>query len=269
VNVQTERGTFGVRKTGDGPPIVLLHPLALSGAVWDPLAEHLADRFTVLSVDARGHGQSTWDGRPFTVEDLAADVVAVVTAVDAGPVGVIGLSMGGSTACVLAARYPEVVSRLVLADTTACYGDDRVEKWAERERTATGVPRPEQLGFQVDRWFSARFRAAEPAEVARVSEIFLATDSAAHAAACVALGALDATAELGAITAPTLVLVGEEDYATPVPMARRLADGIPDATLHVLPETRHLSLVERPEIWPLVAAHFQPVRIDSGRGASR
>jgi 3-oxoadipate enol-lactonase len=232
----------------------MLHPLALAGSVWDPVARHLGAR--VVAPDARGHGGSEWDGRDFTVEDLAADAAAIIEALDLAPAHVVGLSMGGSSAIVLAATRPELVDRLVLADTTACYGPDRMEKWAGRARTATGVPRERQLEFQVDRWFAEEFRERRPDEVTRVAEIFLATDSAAHAAACRALGALDATALLPRIQAPALVLSGEEDYATPPAMARTIAAGIPGARLRIVPATRHLSLIERPGLWPEIAVHL-------------
>ena len=95
-----------------------------------------------------------------------------------------------------------------------------------------------------------------PDEVRRVSDIFVATDSRAHAAASHAFAGLDAEAGLGDIQAPTLVLVGRDDYATPPAMAQVLASGIPRARLEVLDDTRHLSLIERPDLWPLVEKHL-------------
>lgn len=253
----TGRGRFNVHTTGDaGTPVVMLHPLALSGAVWDPVAEHLGAHHRVVAPDARGHGESGWDGGEFTIEDLAADAAAIIETLLLAPAHVVGMSMGGSAALVLAATRPELVDRLVLADTTASYGPDRVEKWAERARTAAGVPREKQLNFQRDRWFGEEFRANQPDEVERVAKIFVATNSSAHAAACRAFGGMDATALLPRITAPTLVLVGEEDYATPPAMARTIAGGVPGSTLRVLPGTRHLSLIERPGLWPDLAAHL-------------
>jgi len=256
--LQTPRGRFNVRRTGEsGPLVVLLHPLALSGAVWNPMAAALGRSYRVAALDARGHGDSPWDRKPFTIDDLAADVAAVIETLDTGPAHVVGLSMGGSTAVVLAETRPDLVDGLVLADTTACYGPDRREKWAERAHKAVAVPRDRQLDFQVDRWFTEGYRKREPQGVERVSEIFRLTDSKAHAAACTAFGGLDATARLGDIRARTLVLVGDEDYATPPAMAETLADGIPGAELRVLPETRHLSLIERPDLWPLVERHLE------------
>ncbi|WP_326567773.1 alpha/beta fold hydrolase [Amycolatopsis rhabdoformis] len=251
MNVETPQGTVHVHRTGTtGRPLLLLHPLALSGAVWDPVARYFADTHQVLAPDARGHGASTWDGAEFGVADMAADAAAVISALDAGPADVVGLSMGASTALTLAATRPELVHRLVLADGTAYYGDDAVPVWAERAERATTVERSKQLDFQRDRWFAAPYLAAHPDEVERVCEIFLKTDSAAHGAACRALGGLDARGQLSAVTAPTQVLVGEEDYATPPAMSEALAAGISGAQLRILEKTRHLSLLERPDVWP-------------------
>jgi len=258
VRVETPRGGFEVRTWGEsGAPLLLLHPLALSGEVWRPVAEWFAGAGRrVLALDARGHGGSDWDDRPFTVEDMAEDAAAVVTGLGLDRVDVLGMSMGGSTAVALGTTHPEMVRRLVLADATSCYGPDRVETWEERARSVAAKPREELVPFQLSRWFSDDFRAGDPAECRRVTDIFLATRSAAHAAACRALGAFDQSDRLNSISAPTLVMVGDEDYATPLPMAEQLADGIPGAELEVLPATRHLSMVENRRSWATVEQHL-------------
>jgi 3-oxoadipate enol-lactonase len=235
-------------------PVVLLHPLALSGAVWDPFIGGLAERFKVLTPDSRGHGTSAWDGHEFTVTDLAADAAALIESLDAGPAHVIGLSMGGCTAILLAADRPDLVDRLVLANTTASYGPHRIRSWAGRAHTAELTPRAQQLPFQRERWFSPAFQRSRPHEVDRVSRIFAATDSRAHAATCRALGRFEAANRLADVRAPTLVLVGADDFATPPEMAAHLAAGIDGARLRVLEATRHLSLIERPDVWPDLTA---------------
>lgn len=234
---------------------LLLHSLAMSGGLWRPLVEKLDD--TAIALDARGHGESTWDGSAFTIEDLAADAAAVIEARADGPVAVAGMSMGGCVAITLAGTRPDLVSRLVLADTTASYGPDRVAAWADRADNALRKPRDKQLAFQVDRWFSPEFVKREPAEAKRVSDLFLATDSRAHAQACLALGAFDGTGLLKNITAPTLVVVGEHDYATTPTMAQALAAGIANAELRIFEKARHFSVFEAPGALELVAAHLE------------
>ena len=230
---------------------LLLHSLAMSGELWRPLADRLEP--PVVAMAARGHGESTWDGSPFTIEDLAADAAALIEDRADGPVAVGGMSMGGCVAITLAGTRPDLVSRLFLADTTANYGPDRVAAWAERADNAIHKPRDKQLAFQLDRWFSPEFVEREPEEVKRVSELFLATNSRAHAQACLALGAFDGLAMLPKITAPTLVVVGERDYATPPTMARTLAEEIPNAELTIFGSARHFSVFEAPGALDLVA----------------
>ena len=256
MNLERPWGRLHYRAEGTGPLVVLLHPLAGSGALWRRLVDELSPDFHVATPDARGHGASGWDGAPFSIPDLADDVAALVEHLDAGPARIAAMSMGGCTAIALAIRHPDLVDRLVLADTTADYGPTKAEAWAERADQAVTVSRPQQLGFQLDRWFSVDFREQDPTEVDRIAAIFTATDSAAHAAACRAMGAFDDSGSLGGISTPTLVLVGEDDYATPPAMAKALHDGIAHSALHVLPRTRHLSLVESPEGRALVREHF-------------
>lgn len=250
------QGRMSVWSWGAGEPVVLLHPLALAGELWRPLGSALAAGFEVLAPDLRGHGRTSWDRGPFGIEDMAGDLVQALDTLSLESVHLLGMSMGGSVAMTFAGLHPDRVRSLTLADTTAWYGEQAVPAWTERAEKAVSVPREKQVTFQVDRWFSEAFRVAQPSEVRRVVDIFLATDSDAHAAASVAMGNLDSRHLLPAITARTLVLVGDEDYATPPDMAAELAEAIPDASLLVLPALRHLSLVEQPELAALVRAHL-------------
>jgi 3-oxoadipate enol-lactonase len=249
-------GRIAYRRRGSGPPLVLLHPLALSGRVWDPVTVLLAEHFDTIAPDARGHGDSGWDRGEFGVTELADDVVALLDALDLPAAHLLGLSMGGSVAIDVAGRHPGRVERLVLADTTAWYGEDAVPTWTKRAEKVRTTARPTQVPFQVDRWFTDQFRRTHPAEVNRVVGIFLATDPAAHAQACLALGRMDGRELLGSITAPTLAFAGEEDYATPPEMGAHVAENVADGTALTLPGLRHLSLVERTALTGLVRAHL-------------
>lgn len=253
--IRQRAGTLSVLRAGSGAPLVLLHPLALAAELWRPLAARLPG-FDVLAFDLRGHGESTWDGKPFSIEDMAGELGRALDILDLDRIHLLGMSMGGSVAMTFAGKHPDRVRSLVLADATAWYGENARSAWADRAERAAHVPRADQLPFQVERWFSPRFRQAHPDEVDRVCTIFLRTDSAVHAAASSAMGELDARELLPSITARTLVLVGEGDYATPPEMARQLADAIPDARLNILPDLRHLSLIEAPELADTIHRHI-------------
>ena len=248
------------RRTGTGAPLLLLHPLALSGAIWGPFADTLAERFDVIAPDARGCGDSGWDGRPFGVTELADDVAALLDALELPAAALVGLSMGGSTAVTFAGRHPERVTALGLADTTAWYGPDAPATWEQRAASVVATPRPRQVPFQVDRWFTERFRQRHPDVVNRVVDVFLRTDSTAHAEACRALGQMDSRDLLPTITAPTLVLTGVEDYATPPEMGQVLAAGVPHGEARTLDGLRHLSLVEAPELATTLGDHLESAK---------
>jgi 3-oxoadipate enol-lactonase len=244
--VDGPRQRIAYRRAGTGRPLVLLHPLALSGAVWGAFAERLSSSFDVIAADARGHGESGWDGGPFGIDDLGDDVAALLDGLGLGSAYVVGMSMGGSAAVSFAGRHAERADGLVLADTTAWYGADAVTAWEARAASVEGKPREQQVAFQVDRWFTEGFRQRNADEVNRVAGIFVRTNSLAHAQACRALGAMDSRALLGQVTAPALVVTGEEDYATPPAMGKAIADGVRHGSARVLPSLRHLSLVEDP-----------------------
>ena len=247
------RHRIAYRRAGRGHPLVLLHPLALSGQAWGGYAGRLASSFEVITPDARGHGNSGWDGQPFGLTDLGDDVAALLDGLGIASAFVTGMSMGGSTAVNFAGRYPARVDGLVLADTTAWYGDNATATWAARAEGVVATPRGQQVTFQADRWFTEEFRQRNPDEVSRVAGIFLRTDSRAHAAACRALGTMDSRDLLPGITAPTLVITGEEDYATPPAMGQAIADGVARGSAQVLPSLRHLSLIEAPGLARLTA----------------
>lgn len=253
-------GSIAVSRRGDGPPLIVLHPLALSGAVWTDLASRLASDFDVIAPDARGHGRSEWDGGAFSMLDLAEDITSVLDGFELKSAHILGMSMGGSAALMFAGLHPDRVDRLLLADTTAWYGRDASTAWSERAERAVAMPRQRQVPFQVDRWFTEDFRAARPDVVDFVADIFLKTDGLVHAQASRAMGTMDSRELLGRITAPTLVITGAEDYATPPEMGQFIADNVANGRASTLPGLRHLSLIECPELASILSEHL------SGRG---
>ena len=155
--------------------------------------------------------------------------------------------MGGCIAQAFAALYPERATAICLIDTTAWYGADAPPQWRERAATARTRGMGALVQFQTTRWFGDAFRAAHPEVERALLEVFLANDVACYEATCEMLGTTDLRALLALLRMPVAIVVGAEDYATPVAMAESLHAAIPHSTLSVLPGARHLTPVERPQ----------------------
>jgi len=154
--------------------------------------------------------------------------------------------MGGCVALAFTARHPQRVAGLALIDTTAFYGHQAKGVWEERARKALDTGMSEMVDFQKTRWFSDAFRKANPVAVDDAIAIFLETDTDCYAEACRMLGRCDVRAALPEIAARTEIVVGEEDYATPVEMAQAMADAIPNARMTILKDVRHFTPLEVP-----------------------
>ena len=232
---------------GDGPVIVFAHSLGMDRTLWSAQVDHFKDRYRVLTVDARCHGASDKPPGPYSVERFGEDLYGVLRTAGVDRATVVGLSMGGMAAQALAIAHPEVVAGLVLADTTCHYPGGQAD-WEQRARTAEEKGLPSMVNFQLDRWYSDRTRAEQADLLERSRRVFLANDVAAYAATCRALGAMDLREGVKGIRCPTLILVGDEDYATPVALAEDLRDRIPGSEMVVMPGVRHLSPWEAPDV---------------------
>ncbi len=248
------------------PRIALIHSLALDGSIWDGVATSLAGQAEILTYDCRGHGRSCREAIPFTTELFARDLRDLFDHLGWQAAAVAGCSMGGCVAQAFAGLYPSRATALGLIDTTAWYGPDAPKTWRERAAAARSKGLAAMTDFQATRWFGDRFRAAHPEVIQATNQIFLATDMDNYAATCIMLGDADLRTYLPSLRIPVAVVVGEEDYATPVAMARQLHETIPGSTLTILPGGRHLTPIECPEeIASQLLSLFR--RIGSVRGA--
>lgn len=237
------------RLLGSGPKrIALVHSLAMDQSFWLPVAERLAGDASVLIYDCRGHGASDKPAGPYTTELFARDLSELMTHIGWPSAVVAGASMGGCVSLAFAAQFPQRTNGLSLIDTTAWYGADAPVQWEGRAARAISEGLKALVEFQVTRWFSEAFRKSHPEVVKNCLEVFLANDVPAYAETCRMLGAFDLRAALPGITCPTTVIVGEEDYASPVAMAEALRDGIANSRLVVIDKARHLTPLEVPDI---------------------
>jgi 3-oxoadipate enol-lactonase len=235
-------------RPGSARRVVLIHSLAMDGVFWLLAAVSLVDKAEILALDCRGHGASDKPKQPYSVELFAGDVADVMDAAGWPSAVVAGASMGGCVALAFAGRYPERVDGLGLIDTTAWYGPDALGAWAGRAQKALDDGMGALVEFQKTRWFSDAFREKNPDIVESAIEVFLANDVEAYAATCRMLGACDMRSLLPSFRFPVAIMVGEDDYATPVAMAEEMHDAIAGSTLKVIKAARHFTPLEVPEV---------------------
>ena len=229
------------------PRLVLVHSLALDRSVWDTTVQQLRNEAEILTYDCRGHGRSDRRAGPFTADLFARDLAELLDHVGWQNATLAGCSMGGCVVLAFAGLYAARTGALGLIDTTAWYGQDAAARFKERADAARAKGMAALFDFQSTRWFSDDFRARHPEVLQRALSVFVATDVDCYASTCALLGEADVRAYLPALRMPVAIVVGEEDYATPVEMARRLHDAIPQSTLTVLPRGRHLTPIEHPD----------------------
>jgi 3-oxoadipate enol-lactonase len=228
--------------------VALVHALAMSAAFWEETASELATDCAVLAIDCRGHGASDKPAGPYTVELFAGDLAAAMDQCkwDSAIIG--GASMGGCVAQAFAHLFPDRTEGLALIDTTAWYGSDAVESWEGRAQKAVEGGMAALVDFQKTRWFSEDFVRDHPDKVEVPVGIFLQNDVGAYVETCRMLGRCDMRAVLGTMNVPVEILVGENDYATPIAMAQALHDSLPTSNLTQLPEARHFTPMEAPKV---------------------
>ena len=236
---------YRCRGTAGKPRIALIHSLALDGCVWDGVVARLSHQADLLVYDCRGHGASERKAENYTPSLFADDLADLMDHVGWQDAIVAGCSMGGCVAQAFAGAYPERTKGLALIDTTAWYGEKAPAEWRQRAETARVKGLQSLAEFQTTRWFTDAFREANPEVLAKYIGIFVANDPACYVASCIMLGDADLRPLMAGFKMPVAIVVGEEDYATPVAAAEALQRGIAGATLKIL-KGRHITPIECP-----------------------
>lgn len=230
----------------DAPVVVLGGSLGTTHRMWDPQVPALAEHFRVVRYDTRGHGGSPAPDGPYSIDDLADDLLALLDRLDLERAHLVGLSLGGMTALRLAAREPDRVDRLAVMCTSALMGP--AQGWHDRAATVRTQGTGAVAEPVVARWFTAAYARSHPEVVAAAEAMVADQPPEGYASCCEAIAAMDLTADLPHITAPTLAIAGADDPATPPEHLERIATSVRDGRLLVVPRAAHLASREQAEV---------------------
>lgn len=223
------------------PVIVFSNSLGTNLSMWDPQISSLRGEFRILRYDTRGHGLSAVPPVPYTQDQLGKDVLTLLDAVNIRQAHFCGLSMGGQVGIWLGANAPDRFVRLVLCDTAAHIGNPEI--WNARIEAIRAGGIPAIASGAIERWFTARFIAQSPEVVAWVRRMILDTPPQGYIGCCEVIRDTDLTEQARRVHAPTLVISGTHDPATPPAQGRLLASMIGGARYLEL-DASHISNIE-------------------------
>jgi 3-oxoadipate enol-lactonase len=245
-----------VEQSGAGSPLLLIHGLMVSGAMYHGVVPTLAAHYRVIVPDLRGHGRNGALGGPYSVEQLARDLAQLLDDLQVDSAHVLGYSQGGTVAQQFAREHPSRVRSLVLACTYAYNMLSRRERvegmlapWMVRILGMRGLARLLFSG-------AGGGPRLSPETAHRLEDILAANDKARMIAAVEAMKAFDSRPWLQQIASRTLVIAGAEDTAVPFAHAQMLAQNIPGAQLRVIDGAGHMLIWTHPESFVQVVEAF-------------
>jgi 3-oxoadipate enol-lactonase len=262
--IQVGNVAVAVSDVGKGPPVALLHGLGCGKRMWFHQIRALRRRFRVIAYDLRGHGQTDAPAvaADYSAAHLARDLVGVLDGLKIERVAIVGFSLGGGPALALAASRPERVSRWVLADVVAA-PDDPVKIEGMTRRWGALIAQGDIDELVCDMLRSELFkiyarrsprRRAHMAALIRATPIdglrFTLSEVLAKRKSLFRLSTV-----LKSVRAPTLIMVGEQDYVCSKP-SRLLAQTIPGATLKIIKNSGHMSPLEQPTTFTAALMEF-------------
>ena len=260
--------SYTVSGLKDGPWLVCAHSLASNGRMWDAQMAFLESRFQVLNIDLPGHGASSTPPGPWTMEMLGDWVLDALSQLGVEKCHWLGLSLGGMVGQAAALAAPEQIASLVLADSTSAHPTASRPMWEARAATAAEKGMVGIADGTLERWFTTDFARVQPGALADMRQAILTTPVEGFVQSALAIPKMNFTPRLGEINCPTLVVVGDQDHATPLEHSQTLAQGIQGARLVVIQNAAHLSAVEQPEAFNAALDTFYAPLIDPVRNAS-
>jgi 3-oxoadipate enol-lactonase len=241
------------------PAVVFANSLGSDFRIWQAIVPSFADRYRVVLYDKRGHGLSDAPLGPYTIDDHADDLLALLDYLQIENAALVGLSVGGMIAQRIAVKAPARVRALVLCDTAVKIGTP--DSWAERI-AAIGKSGIEGIADGViQHWFTPSFRDERRDEWAGWRNMLVRNPTQGYIGTCAAVHDADLTEDATHIAVPTLCMVGDQDGSTPPDLVRRTADLIPNARFEIIEGAGHIPCIEQPDaVARLIEHHLREAR---------
>jgi 3-oxoadipate enol-lactonase len=230
----------------EGPVLMLSNSLGTNLHMWDDQVPAWSRHFRLVRYDRRGHGKSSVPKGRYTMERLGRDVVAILDALAIPKINWCGLSMGGMVGQWLGANAPNRVDKLILSNTSSYFADKSL--WEGRLKTVREKGLAAIVDVNMERWFTKEFRERNPQAIAKMREMFLATKLDGYIGCGEGIRDMDHRPLLAKIGAPTLVIAGKQDPATPLEGNEFICHHIAGASLAVL-DAAHIANIEQPRVY--------------------
>jgi 3-oxoadipate enol-lactonase len=244
----------------DLPVLVLGNSLGTSRMVWDRQVPALGERFRLLRYELPGHGGAAYSGGPIGIGELGAGVLSLLDRYGVERAAYCGISLGGMVGMWLAAHAPDRIGSLGLVCTSAYLPP--ASGWQDRAAKVRAEGMGSVVEQSIGRWFPPSFAASEPALMESFAAELAAADPAGYAACCLAIAGMDLRGDLAGVKAPTLVISGADDAATPPEHGAAIAEGVGPAgtgtARHIITGGAHLANVSSAgEVTNALADHLR------------
>lgn len=241
---------YDLNGDASAPPIVLIHGLGLHRGMWAPYVEALAADYRVLSYDLYGHGESARPPATPSLTVYSEQLVRLMDEVGMTSAAIVGFSLGGMINRRLAMDHGERVAGLAIIASPHERGDAGQAELEQRARDSVAGPAA-TLDAAIERWFTPGFRDENPDYIAQIRADILRNDPKVFGECrwVLANGVRELIRPTPAITHETLVMTAEHDSGSTPAMARAIASEIEGADAVVIPDLKHMGLVERPDLF--------------------
>lgn len=236
------------------PVLVFINSLGTDLRIWHHVVPKLAEDFTILTYDKRGHGLSDLGTPPYSIDDHVGDLVGLLEHLELSDVSICGLSVGGLIAQRAYEKRPDLVRAMILSNTAHKIGTP--EMWNQRISAVESGGIGSMVDDIMSKWFTPEFRGPDNAAYQGFRNMLLRQPVDGYTGTCAAIRDADFTEAARKIAVPVLCIAGEDDGSTSPALVRSLADLISGAQFSIIEDAAHIPCVEAPAAYAALVRNF-------------